>query len=87
MATLNYRSPQPSQPPQKPKRTFVQAIAAQWLGFAGLALIAFGLWVVYQTHRDGGNPANRRGLIFIVWGVVMVLFWAFSGEKNSDYNF
>jgi hypothetical protein len=82
---LNYRRPQ--DPPPRPKRTLVQAIAAQWLGFAGLGLIAFGLWVVYETHQAGGNPASRKGLIFIVWGVVMVLFWAFSGEKNSDYNF
>ncbi len=83
---LNYRRPT-QEPPAKPKRSLLQIIAAQWVGFAGLALIALGLWVVYQTHHYGGNPMSRRGLIFVVWGVVMVLFWAFSSEKNSDYNF
>jgi hypothetical protein len=85
---LNYRPPPPKDP-QKPKRSLLEMLFAQWPFFAGLALIGLGLLYIRATYSSSITPIGRRGrggIYLIALGVALILYWAFA-NKNDDYNF
>ena len=83
---LNYR--RPPQEPEKPKKTFAEKLMKQWPAFAGLACIAAGLGYVWYARTHPPYILYTRPVIWLCTaGVVMIMFWAFSSEKNDDYNF
>ena len=71
---------------EKPKRSFIEALIAQWPGVVGLGLIAFGVFTIWQTRAEGGRLMNR-GLIGIIGlGMAFLAYWAFA-NKDDGYNF
>jgi hypothetical protein len=68
------------------KRTFLEKLIAQWPGLVGLGSVGLGVLIIWQIHKDGANSGDRSGIIFIIFGVALLAYWAFS-SNNDDYNF
>jgi hypothetical protein len=77
----------PPKEPEKPKRSFLETLFAQWPAFAGLACIAAGLGYVWYTKTHPPYILYTRPVILLcAGGVALIMYWAFA-NKNDDYNF
>jgi hypothetical protein len=81
----SYRPPR--EPPQKPKRSLMEVLFAQWPLFGGFALIGMGLGYVWYCKTYPPHILYTKPVIYLcTGGVVMIMYWAFA-NKNDNYNF
>jgi hypothetical protein len=70
---------------EKPERTFIEKLAAQWPGLAGLLLMGIGALVFLGLRHTSMYLATRCSAVMIALGVGSLSYWALV-NRNDDYS-